>query len=101
MSWRALFTVRAATLVDAIKRNRSSTSRVVTPRAGRSPIVTMDLDGFARTRFTASTIDVPGTPAVAEATMFHAIALLALGGALLRRVRRAPGGSGSGFSCSS
>lgn len=49
-----------------------------------------DLDGFARTRFTAGTIDLPGGPAVAGAIMFYAVALLALAGALSARARQAP-----------
>jgi hypothetical protein len=50
----------------------------------------LELDGFARTRFTAATIDLPGDPAVAGAIMFYVIALLALAGAVLRAARRAP-----------
>lgn len=49
-----------------------------------------DLDGFARTRFTAGTIDLPGGPAVAGAIMFYVVALLALAGALSARAREAP-----------
>lgn len=49
-----------------------------------------DLDGSARTRFGAATVDLPGTPAVVGAYMFYVVALLALGGALLPAVRRAP-----------
>lgn len=49
-----------------------------------------DLDGFARTRFTAGTIDLPGGAAVAGAIMFWVVALLALAGALSARARQAP-----------
>jgi hypothetical protein len=51
----------------------------------------LDLDGWGRTRFTAGSIDLPATPAVAGAIMFYVVALLALGGAVSRDARRAPG----------
>lgn len=41
VSWRPFVTVRGATPVSAIERSRSSISRVVTPRAGRSPRAAM------------------------------------------------------------
>ncbi len=50
----------------------------------------LELDGFARTRFGAGTIGLPGGPAVAGAIMFYAVAMLALAGALLPATRRAP-----------
>jgi 4-amino-4-deoxy-L-arabinose transferase-like glycosyltransferase len=49
-----------------------------------------DLEGFARVRFGAGTIGLPGGPAVAAAIMFYVIGLLALVGALSARARRAP-----------
>lgn len=52
----------------------------------------LELDGFARTRFTAGTIDLPGGPAVAGAIMFCVIAMLALAGAVSPAARRAPRG---------
>jgi 4-amino-4-deoxy-L-arabinose transferase-like glycosyltransferase len=49
-----------------------------------------DLEGFARTRFTAGTIDLPGGAGVAGAIMFYVVALLALAGTLSARARQAP-----------
>jgi hypothetical protein len=49
-----------------------------------------ELDGFDRVRFTAGSIDLPGTPAVAGAIMFYAVALLGLAGAVSPAARRAP-----------
>jgi hypothetical protein len=49
-----------------------------------------DLDGLARTRFGAGTIGLPGTPAVAGALMFFAVAVLAVAGALRPAARRVP-----------
>jgi 4-amino-4-deoxy-L-arabinose transferase-like glycosyltransferase len=51
----------------------------------------LELDGWDRTRFTAGSIDLPAAPAVAGAIMFYVVALLALGGAVSRDARRAPG----------
>jgi 4-amino-4-deoxy-L-arabinose transferase-like glycosyltransferase len=50
----------------------------------------LDLEGFARVRFNASTVDLPGPPAVAGAIMFYVVALLAAIALLARPVRRVP-----------
>jgi len=58
--------------------------------AWRNTLRLSDLDGFARLRFTAASIDLPGGPAVAGAIVFYLVALLAVAGALSPAARRAP-----------